>query len=226
MANYPNKPWSDGQTFEVVPGETFVYDATQGVWTHVTKATLDSDFQVEKAALEASISANTSDISGLDTRLTTAEGDISTLQSQVSLLDSMSDSDAARIQQNILDINAAFAMLDSDGINLQAIRTDFEAADAALQVTVDEHTAKLASDSDRMTAIEDSIAANSALDAVTNADHDSDVSAINATIEAQPHPIVAATAPTGKSGQLWINTTDGRLYYWNDSDAFVSIVTT
>ena len=196
MANYPNKPWTDGQTFEIVPGETHQYDATQGVWTHVTKATLDSDFQVDKTALESSINTNTSDISGLDTRLNTAEGDITTLQSQVSALDAMSDSETARIQQNISDINAAFAMLDSDGINLQALRTDLDA-----EIT----------------------ATNNDVTAITNR-LDSDETVLQ-TISVRM-PVVSDSAPVGASGMLWINTTDGKLYYWNDSDAFISIVTT
>ena len=134
MATYPNKPWSDGQTYEVVPGETFIYNASQSVWEHVTKATLDSDFQVDKAALEADISSNTSDIStntsaisALDTRVTANEGDITTLQAQVSALDAMSDSDALRIQQNLSDIQNAYSMLDSDGSAIQSLQTQIDA---------------------------------------------------------------------------------------------------
>ena len=242
MANYPNKPWSDGQTFEVVPGETFVYDATQGVWTHQTKATLDSDYQVDKAVIQSDISANTSAIAAantridvdsdalvaVDARLVTAEGDISTLQAQVTLLDGMSDSDAARIQQNIADINTAFAMLDSDGLNLQALRTDLDAEIAATNADVTTLTARLDSDETVVqslrTDLDAEIAATDAEVSTINARLDSDETAIQAISIRMP--VVSATAPVGASGVLWINTTDGKLYYWNDSDAFVSIVTT
>ena len=239
MANYPNKPWSDGQTFEVVPGETFVYDASQSVWTHVTKATLDSDYQVDKAVLQSDISGNTSAIAtantridvdsdalvAVDTRLTTAEGDISTLQSQVSALDAMSDSETARIQQNIADINTAFAMLDSDGINLQALRTDLDAEITATNNDVTALTARLDSDEtviqDLQTQI-DGLGTGNLTDITARLDSDETVlQSISVRM-----PVVSATTPVGASGVLWINTTDGKLYYWNDSDTFVSIVTT
>lgn len=200
MATYPAKPWTNGQQYEIVPGETFEYDAVNATWVHLTKATLDSDFQVDKAALLAADSA-------LDTRLTTAEGSISTLQSDVttlqgniSTLTGMSDSETARIQQNIADINNAYAMLDSDGLNIQALRTDLNAEIAATNSEV----SSLQSDM-----------------ATAQSDITSNTNAINALAI----PVISATQPVGATGQLWINTNDGKLYYWNDSDAFVSIVT-
>ena len=225
MANYPNKPWTDGQTFEVIPGETFVYDASQSVWQHQTKATLDSDFQVDKAALEADIATNASDISGLDTRLTTAEGDISTLQSQVSLLDGMSDSETARIEQNIADIQNAYAMLDSDGAIIQGLRTDLEAEITATNADVTAITARLDSDETALQALQTQVDQLNVDNVVIEADHDSDVARIDADVAALAIPVVSAVQPAGKTGQLWINTNDGKLYYWNDSDTFVTIVT-
>lgn len=233
MSSYPSKPWSDGQTHEVVPGETFVYDASQGIWTHVTKATLDSDFQVDKAVLETDITAVENRATALEGRATTLEGradndsdratvieaDLAALGSRVDTIELLSDSEASRVQANIDTINVAMSMLDSDGVALQAIRTDFEAADAALQISVDAHTTKFDVDSDRMTAIEASIVANDNLDAVTVANHDSDLANL-------PMPVISVTPPAGVTGQLWVNMTDGKLYYWNDSDAFISIVST
>lgn len=186
---YPSKPWTNGQIATgIVQGETYIYDASQGTWVHQTKATIDSDYQVDKAATASSISA-------IDTRLTTAEGEIDTLQATVNALAGMSDSETARIQQNITDITTAYAMLDSDGTVVQSLQTQIDGL-------------------------------------TTSVDHDSDITALNTSIAAVQSnvdaivtAVVSATQPTGVTGQLWVNLNDGKLYYWNDSDAFVSIVT-
>ena len=218
MASYPNKPWTNGQTHEVVPGETFVYDATESVWKHQTKATLDSDYQVDKTALQA-------DISGLDTRLTTAEADIVTLEGRVDTLDLLSDSEAGRVQENIDKINTAFAMLDSDSLNLQALRTDLDAEIAATNADVTAITARLDSDEAVVQSLQTQVDTLNLDNIVIEADHDSDVARIDANVAALAIPVVSAVQPAGKTGQLWVNTNDGKLYYWNDSDTFVSIVT-
>ena len=218
MANYPNKPWSDGQTFEVVPGETFVYDATQAVWTHQTKATLDSDFQVDKAVLQSDISSNTSAIADVNARVDADSDRLTVVSAKVDALELMSDSETARIQSNIENINTAFAMLDSDGVNLQAIRTDLDAEITATNGDVTALTARLDSDETVIQSLQTQIDSLDTQSGVLEVDHDSDIGALAI-------PVVSATQPAGKTGQLWINTTDGKLYYWNDSDTFVSIVT-
>ena len=218
MANYPNKPWSDGQTFEVVPGETFVYDATQAVWTHQTKATLDSDFQVDKAVLQSDISSNTSAIADVNARVDADSDRLTVVSAKVDALELMSDSETARIQSNIENINTAFAMLDSDGVNLQALRTDLDAEIAATNGDVTALTARLDSDETKIQDLQTQIDSIDTTPGMSEADHDSDIGALAI-------PVVSPTQPAGKTGQLWINTTDGKLYYWNDSDTFVSIVT-
>lgn len=220
MANYPNKPWSDGQTYEVVPGETFVYDASQSVWKHQTKATLDSDYQVDKAAIEADISSNASDVSAIDTRVTSAEGNITTLQSQVSALNTMSDSETARIQQNISDIQNAYSMLDSDGAIIQGLRTDLEAEITATNADVSAITARLDSDETVLQSLQTQIDALDSVGGISGADHDSDIDAL-------AMPVISATQPTGKAGLLWINLNDGKIYYWNTAqEVFTEIVAT
>lgn len=201
MASYPNKPWSDGQTHEVVPGETFIYNASQSVWEHVTKATLDSDYQVDKTVIETNINTNTSAIGSLETRMLTVEGEIDTLQSDVALLSGMSDSETARLQQNISDIETAYQRLDSDSTIIQGLRTDLETEIAATNADVSSIITRLDSDE---TVVQD----------------------IQTQVNALAIPVISASQPTGKTGQLWVNTNDGKLYYWNDSDTFVSIVTT
>jgi hypothetical protein len=243
MANYPNKPWSDGQTFEVVPGETFVYDASQSVWTHQTKATLDSDFQVTKTALEASITENDNAITvlqaradsdeialqalriDLNTEIAATNADVISLSGRIDVLDVLSDSEAARVQSAVDDINAAFAMLDSDGINLQALRTDLNNVVNATAAVVFELTDRLDSDELVLQSLQEQVNALNLSDVVIEADHDSDIAVVDATIANLAIPVVSAVQPTGQTGMLWINTTDGKLYYWNDSDTFVSIVT-
>ena len=201
MASYPSKPWSDGQTYEVVPGETFIYNASQSVWEHVTKATLDSDYQVDKTVIESNINTNSSAIGSLETRMLTVEGEIDTLQSDVALLSGMSDSETARIQQNISDIETAYQRLDSDSTIIQGLRTDLETEIAATNADVSSIITRLDSDE---TVVQD----------------------IQTQVNALAIPVISASQPTGKTGQLWVNTNDGKLYYWNDSDTFVSIVTT
>ena len=218
MANYPNKPWTDGQTHEVVPGETFVYDATQSVWIHQTKATLDSDFQVDKAALQSDITSNTSAIADVNARVDADSDRLTIVSAKVDALELMSDSETARIQSNIEDINTAFAMLDSDGINLQALRTDLDAEITATNSDVTTLSARLDSDEVVIQDLQTQVDALSSQSSVLEVDHDSDITALSI-------PVVSSTQPAGKTGQLWINTNDGRLYYWNDSDSFVSIVT-
>lgn len=236
MATYPSKPWTNGQTYEVVPGETYIYDATQGVWKHVTKATLDSDYQVDKAVTDATLSSHTSQISQIQGVLVThkqqmnADSDaLVALTARVDTLDLLSDSEAGRVQSAIDTINTALTMLDSDGVALQSIKTQADSNSsniASIMGVIDNVISpKLAADSDRMTAIEASIAANGALDAVSKNEHDSDVGVVNSTIDALPIPVVSASQPTGKAGQLWINTNDNKLYFWNGVDAFVAIVT-
>jgi hypothetical protein len=98
MATFPSKPWSDGQTYEVIPGQTFQYSASKGTWDYITNLANDSDTNVEIARIDADISA--------------IQSDISSLQSSVSALNLVTDSDAARISANVAAINAAYAMLD------------------------------------------------------------------------------------------------------------------
>jgi hypothetical protein len=225
MSTYPSKPWTDGQTYEVVPGETFIYDATQGVWKHLTKATLDSDYQADKVVIETNITA-------LETRTTAVEAEIvsgfamlNALESRVDTVELLSDSEAGRVQENIDKINTAFAMLDSDSLNLQALRTDLDAEIAATNADVSAINARLDSDETALQSLQTQVDALVVQDGVTEADHDSDVSVINTTISDLAMPIISGTQPDGKDGQLWINTNDGKLYYWNGVDAFVTIVT-
>ena len=225
MASYPSKPWSDGQTYEVVPGEVFVYNATQSVWQHQTKATLDSDYQVDKTAIEADITTNASDISTLQTRATAIEADIDSehvlikaLEARVDTVELLSDSEAGRVQSNIDKINTAFAMLDSDSLNIQQIRTDLDAEVAATNADVTAITARLDSDEVALQSLQTQVDALVVQDGVTLADHDSDITAL-------PMPVISATQPTGKEGLLWVNLNDGKMYYWNTTaEVFTSIV--
>lgn len=235
---YPSKPWSDGQiATDIVPGETFVYNASQSIWEHQTKGTIDSDYQADKIVIESNITAVEGRATALEARATTletranndsdrttaVESRTTTLEERVDALDLLSDSEAERVQRNIDDINIAMSMLDSDGVALQAIRTDFEAADATLQSNIDaangDVTALRADLDSDVSALNASITANADLDAVTKADHDSDIS--NLSI-----PVVSTTQPAGKAGVLWVNLNDGRLYYWDTvSEVFTEIVT-
>ena len=36
--NFPSKPWTNGQTAELVSGTTFVYDSSKGAWLVQTGA--------------------------------------------------------------------------------------------------------------------------------------------------------------------------------------------
>ena len=234
---YPAKPWTNGMVAtEIVAGETYIYNASQSAWVHQTKATLDSDYQVDKTAINSTLSSHTSQISQIQSILITHKQDhnadsdaLVALTARVNTLDLLSDSEAGRVQSAIDTINTALSMLDSDGIALQSIKTQADSNSSNITTimgVIDNVIApKLQADSDRMTAIEASIASNSALDAVTNSDHDSDIAVVNATISALSMPVVSASQPTGKDGLLWVNTNDGKLYYWNGVDAFVSIVT-
>jgi len=232
MASYPSKPWTNGQTHEVVPGETYKYDATQAVWKHVTKATLDSDYQVNKASVAGQISTINTTLTSNASTLSTHTTQISQIQSvmvshkqqmnadsdrlvalttRVSTIELLSDSEAGRVEQQIARINIAFGMLDSDGLNMQAIKTALDLEIAATNSDV--------------TSLQNQINTLSTNVGVTNADHDSDIGVVNGTITALAIPIVSATQPTGKAGQLWINTNDNKLYFWNGVDAFVTIAT-
>lgn len=204
---YPSKPWTNGQTAEIVPGELFQYDASQSVWIHLTKATLDSDYQVDKSAIESDISSlqsttatNTSDISSLDTRVTAAESDITTLQSQVVSLGLLTDSDAARITANVNAINTAYSMLDSDSINIQSLRTD-------LQAEINATNSEISSIQSDVSTAQSDIVSN------TNA------------INNLAMPVVSSTQPTGQAGLLWVNLNDGKLYYWDATqEVFTEVV--
>ena len=78
--------------------------------------------------------------------------------------------------------------------------------------------ARLDSDESVIQSLQTQVDSLNTQSGVLEVDHDSDIDAL-------PMPVVSATQPAGKTGQLWINTTDGKLYYWNDSDTFISIVT-
>lgn len=232
MATYPSKPWTNGQTYEVVPGETYIYDATQSVWKHVTKATLDSDYQVDKAATDATLSSHTSTLSTHTSQISqiqsimvshkqqmNADSDrLVTLTSRVSTIELLSDSEAGRVEQQIARINTAFSMLDSDGLNMQSIKTALDAEIAATNNDVSSLDSDILSLQSQINTLNTNVG-------VTNADHDSDIGVVNATISALAIPIVSATQPTGKAGQLWINTNDNKLYFWNGVDTFVTIAT-
>jgi chromosome segregation ATPase len=195
------------------------------VWKHLTKATLDSDYQADKVVIETNITA-------LETRTTAVEAEIvsgfamlNALESRVDTVELLSDSEAGRVQENIDKINTAFAMLDSDSINLQQIKTDLQTEIAATNADVSAINARLDSDETALQSLQTQVDALVVQDGVTEADHDSDVSVINTTISDLAMPIISGTQPDGKDGQLWINTNDGKLYYWNGVDAFVTIVT-
>jgi len=241
---YPAKPWTNGMiATEIVPGQTYIYNALNSTWVHQTKATLDSDYQVDKATTDATLTSHTSTLSAHATQISQIQGILVThkqahnadsdalvaLTARVDTLDLLSDSEAGRVQSAIDTINTALTMLDSDGVALQSIKTQADSNSsniAAIMGVVDNYISpKLAADSDRMSAIEASIVANNALDAVSKNEHDSDVGVINATITTLPIPVVSASQPTGKTGQLWINTNDNKLYFWNGVDAFVTIAT-
>lgn len=246
MATYPSKPWTNGQQAQLVPGETYEYDAANAVWEHLTKATLDADYQADKTIIEGDITTNSSDISILQGDVTTAQGDITTLQSdvttaqgdivtlqsdviinqtdiitlqgQVSALDAMSDSETLRIQENISSINNAFALLDSDSLQLQALRTDLDAEIAATNADIIAVQARLDSDTAKLQALQTQVDSLDLDGSVLEADHDSDIGALSI-------PIVGATQPAGKAGQLWVNTNDGKLYYWDTTvEVFTEIV--
>ena len=202
--NYPSKPWNDGQTAELVGGETYIYDATNSVWNHVTKATLDSDYQIDKAVIE-------SDITGLDTRLTTAEGEIDTLQSDVSTLQAdvlalggLTDSDAARISANVTAINAAYAMLDSDSINIQGLRTDLEAEIASTNSEVSTLQSNVSTNASDISGVDTRL---------TTAEGEIDT--LQSDVSGLAIPVVSSSQPTGQAGLLWVNLNDGKLYYWD-----------
>ena len=241
---YPSKPWSDGQIATgIVPGETFVYDATQSVWTHVTKATLDSDYQVDQTArdaevsaiqgrldsdstalqtlrtdLAAEISATDTDVSNLNSRIDADSDRLVSLTARVDTLDLLSDSEAGRVQDNIDKINVAFSMLDSDGIALQQIRTDLEAEISTTNTEISAIQARLDSDETVIQSLQTQIDNLDSSNTVLEADHDSDISSLAI-------PIISATQPAGKAGQLWVNLNDGRLYYWDTSqETFTEIV--
>lgn len=209
--NYPSKPWTNGQTAELVPGETYEYDSVNAVWNHVTKATLDSDYQVDKTIIEGNISTNSSDISTLQGEMSTAQSDISTLQSQVTLLDSMSDSDAARIETNISRINAAYSMMDSDAVDIAQLKVDLEAEISATNTDV---TALQSDVSTLQSTIESS------------ANHDSDIAVVESTISNLAMPIISSSQPTGKAGLLWVNLNDGKLYYWDVAEEVFTQIST
>ena len=227
MATYPSKPWSDGQTYEVVPGETFIYNASQSVWEHVTKATLDSDYQVDKTAIEADITTNASGLTAVNARvdvdsdaLVAIDTRVTTAESNITLLTGMSDSETARIQQNITDIETAYARLDSDSSIIQGLRTDLEAEITATNSDVTAITARLDSDETVLQSLQTQVDALDVASGVTTADHDSDITAL-------AMPVISATQPTGKAGLLWVNLNDGKMYYWNVAqEVFTEIVAT
>lgn len=216
---YPSKPWSDGQIATgIVPGETFVYDASQSVWVHQTKATLDSDYQVDKTAIEADITSNTSAIAAANARIDADSDRLTVVSTKVDAIESMSDSETARIQANIASISTAFAMLDSDGSIIQGLRTDLEAEISTTNSEISTIQARLDSDETVIQSLQTQIDNLDSSNTVLEADHDSDIS--NLAI-----PIISATQPAGKAGQLWVNLNDGRLYYWDTSqETFTEIV--
>ena len=116
-------------------------------------------------------------------------------------------------------------MLDSDSINIQALRKDLDAEITLVNNAYAVLTARHDSDSIIIQDLQTQVDALSLDNIVIEADHDSDVARIDADVVALAIPVVSAAQPTGKTGQLWVNTNDGKLYYWNDSDTFVSIVT-
>ena len=211
--NFPNKPWTNGQIHELVPGESYEYDSVNAVWNHLTKATLDSDYQADKIVFEGNISTNSADIATLQGEMSTAQSDISALQSDVTLLSNMSDSDRVTIESNIASINAAVANLDSDTVMLQSISINVENAQSditALQARADSDEAKIQSLQTQIDAVNTEAG-------VLETDHDSDIAAL-------PLPVISASQPTGKPGLLWINLNDGNLYFWNVAEqTFVEI---
>lgn len=311
MATFPAKPWSDGQTYEVVAGQTFRYNGTSQAWEYVTNLAIDSEVQTGLTAIElktdsdsqritdlkATVALSSSDITSLTARLDSDEIAIqatkTTLSSEVSRLDARLDSDSIVIQRlrydlSILDSNldsdvadikalrrdadsdsaalqllsgeakanaasiqTTLAMLDSDGTVLQSLRTDLDAEiattgseintinarldsdEAAIQAVRTDLTAqittvqsRLDSDSAVLQSLQGQVDALNLGNVVLENDHDSDVAAINATVDALPLPVISATQPTGQAGLIWISLTDGRLYYWHATDeAWTEIVT-
>ena len=215
--NYPSKPWTNGQTTELVPGETYEYDSVNAVWNHVTKATLDSDYQVDKTVIEGNISTNSSDISTLQGEMSAAQSDISTLQSQVTLLDSMSDSDAARIETNISRINAAYSMMDSDAIDIAQLKVDLEAEIAATNSDVTSIEGDITTLQSDVSTLQSTIE--------SSANHDSDIAVVESAVSNLAMPVISSSQPTGKAGLLWVNLNDGKLYYWDASqEVFTEVV--
>ena len=106
-----------------------------------------------------------------------------------------------------------------------ALRTDLNTEIAATAADVSELTNRLDSDELVLQYLQEQVNALNISDVVIESDHDSDIGVVNTTIANLAIPVVSAVQPTGQTGMLWINTTDGKLYYWNDSDTFVSIVT-
>ena len=150
--NFPSKPWSDGQTAELIAGSTFVYDSAKEAWLLQISAE-----QGKINSLEVSVD---SDLNVVNTRLTTAEGNITTIQSDIADLLAALDSDyalnnekhavqEALITANTNQIDTANARIDVDSDRLVAVDarvTTNEGDIAALDIRVADLEANADSD--------------------------------------------------------------------------------
>jgi hypothetical protein len=62
MANYPAKPWTDGQRHEIYDDKIFEYNATTGNWTYVPEVVEDSEINT----VEILLARLDSDIQNID----------------------------------------------------------------------------------------------------------------------------------------------------------------
>lgn len=178
--NFPSKPWSNGQTAELVAGSTFVYDSTKDAWL--------LSISTEQANINSLQINIDSDTGAIYARLSTAEGDITTINSDISAILARLDSDYAlnnqkhAVQEALITANSnaittANARADADSDALVAV----EARVTALETDVDDNVADIAtlradadSDTARIQELSVTAAANAATITATLAMLDSD----------------------------------------------------
>ena len=236
MTSYPTKPWTNGQIYQVVPGENFQYDATDNVWVHLTNAVIDSDYQVEKTVIETNVSNNSSDISTLQSRADSDELKIqsigtlileveSSINGDISDIQSRLDSDETSIQTLKSTVAALGVISDSDALTIQSNVAAINAAYAMLD-SDSINIQQLRTDLDVAESAVSTLQTN-----VTNLQNraDSDETAVQTLrtdFDALAAPVISSSQPTGKANLLWVNLNNGRLYYWNTSgEVWTEIVT-
>lgn len=114
--NFPNKPWLGGQEAELVPGSVFVYNAAKGAW--LLKVSPEAA-AISKIALKASGNFD-SDLSIINSRITTIEGKITVVETDVSDIVSTTivnqDSDIKALQSEITFLEEELAQSVADRV--------------------------------------------------------------------------------------------------------------